>query len=128
VRRKKPPWAVMRALTNLLGKVSVRGVERLQVGPLGIRLYRPAGVLAATPALVWMHGGGFVFGSAAQDHLFHDEDLGYADLLRAAGVPCDVHVVEGAFHGFDTVAPKSGPARAFRDAQVESLGDALGRS
>ncbi len=40
--------------------------------------------------------------------LFHDEDLEYAERLRAAGVPCEVSVVEGAFHGFEAIAPKTG--------------------
>lgn len=58
--------------------------------------------------------------------LFFDEDLAYAERLRAAGVPCDVHVVDGAFHGFDSVAPKTGVTRAFRDAQVTALSVAFG--
>jgi acetyl esterase/lipase len=270
----------MRALTQALSWLPARGVERLQVGPIGIRLHRP---VAATPrpALVWLHGGGFVIGAAAQDDrlcrelcrrlgivvaavdyrlapkhpfptpledcfdaltwvcdqpyvdasqlavggasaggnlgaalahiardrgvqlalqllsypmlddrtclradiderlfrawdnasnrfgwrtytgvnpgsedmpplaaparaadlsglapawigvgtadLFHDEDLVYAERLRAAGVPCDVHVVDGAFHGFDTVAPRTGVTRAFREAQVLALAAALDR-
>ena len=53
--------------------------------------------------------------------LFHDEDLAYADRLRAAGVDCSVEVVDGAFHGFDSVHPKARVSRAFRAAQVEAL-------
>lgn len=268
----------MRALTATLAKLPARGVDRLQVGPVGIRLHRPV-TTTARPALLWIHGGGFVIGSAAQDDrlcrelckrlgivvaavdyrlapkhpfpvpledcfdaltwvcdqpyvdpsrlavggasaggnlagalaflardrgvglslqllsypmlddrtclrtdvderlfrawdttanrfgwrcytglepgseevpplaslaratdlsglapawlgvgtadLFHDEDIAYAERLRAAGVPCDVHVVEGAFHGFDTVAPKAGVTRAYREAQVAALAAAL---
>jgi acetyl esterase/lipase len=33
----------------------------------GVRLFRPAGVAEPTPALVWIHGGGYVIGSAQQD-------------------------------------------------------------
>ena len=33
--------------------------------------------------------------------LFHDEDLAYAERLRAAGVECETHVVPGMFHGAD---------------------------
>ncbi len=40
--------------------------------------------------------------------LFFDEDMAYAKRLRTAGVPCELHVVEGAFHGFDSVAAKAG--------------------
>ena len=57
--------------------------------------------------------------------LFHDEDLAYAERLRAAGVPCDVEVVDGAFHGFDTIMSKTPVARSFFDAQVEFLRGAL---
>ncbi|MDZ7883333.1 MAG: alpha/beta hydrolase [Mycobacterium sp.] len=53
--------------------------------------------------------------------LFHDEDLAYAQRLRAAGVPCDVEVVQGAFHGFDGVAPKTAVSRAFFDSQCAAL-------
>jgi acetyl esterase/lipase len=58
--------------------------------------------------------------------LFFDEDVTYAKRLRSAGVPCELHVVEGAFHGFDSVAPKAGITRAFRIEQVQALASALG--
>lgn len=57
--------------------------------------------------------------------LFYAEDLAYADRLRAAGVPCQIDVVQGAFHGFDTVAPKSGVARSFFGTRASALRDAL---
>jgi acetyl esterase/lipase len=53
--------------------------------------------------------------------LFHDEDLDYAARLQAAGVPCEVHVVPGAFHGFDGVAPKADISTGFFDSQCASL-------
>ena len=53
--------------------------------------------------------------------LFHDEDVAYADRLRAAGVPCETLVVPGAFHGFDTVAPDTRVARAFFESQRAML-------
>lgn len=268
----------MRAVTAALAQLPARGAERLRVGQVGVRLYRPPRS-DARPALLWIHGGGFVIGTAAQDDrvcrelakrlevvvaavdyrlapqhrfpvpledcfdaltwlsdqpyvddsklavggasaggglaaaiamlardrgvpltfqllsypmlddrtclrtdideqlfrawnneanafgwrcytglepgsddipalaaparatdlsglapawigvgtadLFYDEDLEYAERLRAAGVPCDVHVVDGAFHGFDSVAPKTGVTRAFRDAQAAALSAAL---
>lgn len=58
--------------------------------------------------------------------LFHDEDLDYAARLQAAGVPCDVHVVPGAFHGFDGIAPKTDISRAFFDSQCASLRQSFG--
>ncbi len=57
--------------------------------------------------------------------LFLDEDLAYADRLRGAGVPCDVHVVEGAFHGFDVVRPRASVTDRFRAAQVDALAPLL---
>lgn len=53
--------------------------------------------------------------------LFHDEDLAYAERLRAAGVPCEVMVIEGAFHGFDGIAPRAGVSRAFFASQCALL-------
>ncbi len=58
--------------------------------------------------------------------LFYDEDVAYADRLRAAGVTCDVMVVDGAFHGFDAVAPSTRVTRSFRDAQIDALAEAFG--
>lgn len=57
--------------------------------------------------------------------LFHDEDLAYAERLRAAGVPCDVEVVEGAFHGFDGIVPKASVSQQFFDSQCAMLQRAL---
>lgn len=53
--------------------------------------------------------------------LFHDEDLTYAERLRAAGVPCEVEVVPGAFHGFDGAVPKAEVSKAFLTSQIEFL-------
>ncbi len=57
--------------------------------------------------------------------LFHDEDLAYAERLRAAGVPCDVEVVPGAFHGFDSWAAKAAVSQRFLDSQCKALGAAM---
>ncbi len=68
-RRAVYPWSL-----PLLKRVPLRrpvrrdGVEvlTLQSGA-GVRLYRPAGAAADTPALLWIHGGGYVLGSPEQD-------------------------------------------------------------
>lgn len=60
--------------------------------------------------------------------LLHDEDLAYAERLTAAGVPCQVEVVEGAFHGFDRVAPNVGVSQRFFTSQCNSLRAALALS
>ncbi|ULE34569.1 alpha/beta hydrolase [Mycobacterium sp. IDR2000157661] len=57
--------------------------------------------------------------------LFHDEDLAYAERLRAAGVPCEVEVVDGAFHGFDGIVPKAEVSLAFFNSQCAMLRQAL---
>ncbi|WIB61645.1 alpha/beta hydrolase fold domain-containing protein [Curtobacterium sp. MCLR17_007] len=63
-------------------------------------------------------------GVGAND-LFHDEDVEYAERLRAAGIDCTLEVVPGAFHGFDAVMPKAGVSRAFWLAQARALQGAL---
>jgi acetyl esterase/lipase len=57
--------------------------------------------------------------------LFHDEDVDYAGRLTAAGVPCRVEVVNGAFHGFDQMVPKAGVSQSFFASQCASLRTAL---
>ena len=57
--------------------------------------------------------------------LFHDEDLAYADRLAAAGVPCEVEVVPGAFHGFDGIAPKAEVSQRFSASQIAWLRQTL---
>jgi acetyl esterase/lipase len=57
--------------------------------------------------------------------LFHDEDLAYAERLTGAGVPCQVEVVPGAFHGFDQVVPKAAVSQSFFASQCASLRTAL---
>ncbi|MFZ5445860.1 MAG: alpha/beta hydrolase [Myxococcota bacterium] len=57
--------------------------------------------------------------------LFHDEDVEYARRLRAAGVPVELELVEGAFHGFDAVAPRNPVSQCFFEAQVAALERAL---
>lgn len=45
-----------------------RGVEVLTLGSgVGVRVYRPTGVTEPGPALLWIHGGGYVIGNAKQD-------------------------------------------------------------
>jgi acetyl esterase/lipase len=57
--------------------------------------------------------------------LFYQEDVTYADRLRAAGVACALDVVNGGFHGFDLIRPKAGVSQAFHSAQVAALAAAL---
>jgi acetyl esterase/lipase len=60
--------------------------------------------------------------------LFHDEDVEYAGRLGEAGVPCELEIVPGAFHGFDGIAAKSQVAQSFFDSQVTFLRPVLADS
>lgn len=58
--------------------------------------------------------------------LFVEEDVDYARRLIAAGVPTELVVTPGAFHGFDAVAPDTGLAKRFTAAKIAALGRAFG--
>ena len=51
--------------------------------------------------------------------LFHDEDVAYADQLRACGVPCELVTVPGMYHGADGIALKAPAMREFRRGMVD---------
>ncbi|MGW0041476.1 alpha/beta hydrolase [Rhodococcus sp. NPDC003348] len=57
--------------------------------------------------------------------LFHDEDVAYAARLNDAGVPCTLHVVPGAYHGFDLVEGRSAISRTYRREQLRALASHL---
>ncbi len=46
--------------------------------------------------------------------LFHDEDVAYAQRLRAAGVPTHLEVVPGGYHGFDVIGAYTSAVRRFK--------------
>jgi triacylglycerol lipase len=56
--------------------------------------------------------------------LFVDEDIEYARRLIAAGVPTELHVHPGAFHGFDAL-PGPAVADRARSARLDALTRAL---
>lgn len=58
--------------------------------------------------------------------LFHDEDIEYAQRLRAAGVPCELEIVDGAFHAFDQMAVTTEVSKSFFASQVAVLREAFG--
>lgn len=59
--------------------------------------------------------------------LFHNEDLRYAERLVEAGVPCELNVIHGAYHGFDAAAPKAAVSRAYFESQCAALREAFHR-
>ncbi|MDR2453141.1 MAG: alpha/beta hydrolase [Bifidobacteriaceae bacterium] len=81
--------ASARRLARLVGGLQVarpeRGVQITQVraGAARLRLYRPAAPRQARPAagLLWIHGGGYLFGRARQD------DFLCARVARELGLP-----------------------------------------
>ena len=59
---------VLQRLTRLQNRHTPEDVEVLTLSSgVGVRLFRPAGVHTPAPALLWIHGGGYVLGSPAQD-------------------------------------------------------------
>jgi acetyl esterase/lipase len=59
---------VIRALSGLQRGRGTGDVEALTLGSgVRVRLHRPVGVEQPAPALLWIHGGGYVIGSAQQD-------------------------------------------------------------
>ena len=58
--------------------------------------------------------------------LFRDEDVAYAEALRAAGVPCETIVVDGVFHGFDGVVQGSAATRRFRESMFAAMKEVAG--
>ena len=55
------------------------------------------------------------------EDLFHDECVDYANRLHAAGVPTQLRIVPGGFHGFDVVGPQTSVVRQFRADQLAAM-------
>lgn len=53
--------------------------------------------------------------------LFHPENEAYARRLTDSGVACEWTSVPGAYHGFDTSAPRAEVCKAYLDSQVSAL-------
>lgn len=58
--------------------------------------------------------------------LFVSEDVEYARRLTLAGVPTELLVVPGGFHGFDRMAPSTSRARSFTRSKLDALRRAFG--
>jgi acetyl esterase/lipase len=57
--------------------------------------------------------------------LFVDENIEYAQRLIQAGVPTELHVYPGAFHGFDIFAPSATVSKQFKAERDSALKRAL---
>jgi acetyl esterase/lipase len=53
--------------------------------------------------------------------LFAGENIEYARRLNEAGVPTELLVIPGAFHGFDQIAPDAPQSKQFTNGKVEAL-------
>jgi acetyl esterase/lipase len=63
-----PPLPLSRVFVALLAPVRPRGVEVVRLGDgVGLRVHRPPSDTDPAAALLWIHGGCYVSGSAAQD-------------------------------------------------------------
>ena len=56
----------VRLLTGMTKLLPTKNVEVETVGSITVRVHRPTGA-QVRPALLWIHGGGYVIGTAAQD-------------------------------------------------------------
>jgi acetyl esterase/lipase len=59
--------------------------------------------------------------------LFVVEDLEYSRRLIEAGVPTELHIVPGAFHGFEAIVIASSASRRYRLTLFNALARAFGR-
>jgi triacylglycerol lipase len=59
--------------------------------------------------------------------LFLQEDIDYASRLLAAGVPTELHVIPGAYHAFEALAPQSAAAQAYFRLRRDALERAFRR-
>jgi len=53
--------------------------------------------------------------------LFLNENIEYAQRLLAAGVPTELHVYPGAYHGFNGIAPRADIAQRFNNGRDNAL-------
>jgi acetyl esterase/lipase len=120
--RKVSPYVgeyIWTAVSNQFGWSSLLGVPAgSQIVPDGAVPARVRDLAGLPPAFI---------GVGALD-LFIEEDLEYARRLITAGVPVEVHVAPGTYHGFDKLAPATAPARHFTATLVAALGRLIAAS
>lgn len=65
-------YKIQRAIMQVLGNAGrLRDVPVISVNEhVTVRMHRPAGLPERAPALLWIHGGGTIMGTAAQDDKF----------------------------------------------------------
>ena len=90
----------------------------------GTRLAKASRTYAAAARAENLAGLPPTFISVGALDIFLDEDIDYAKRLLAAGVPTELHVYPGAYHGFDLALDADVTKRFRRDA-VQALKRAL---
>lgn len=58
--------------------------------------------------------------------LFRDENIDYAQRLMAAGIPTDLLVYAGMFHGVELAVPDATPSKRMREGYLSGLKRAIG--
>jgi acetyl esterase/lipase len=53
--------------------------------------------------------------------LFRDEDIAFANRLMQAGVPCELHVNPGSYHGSELFAPEAPLSRRILAARIDAM-------
>ncbi|QUQ63932.1 alpha/beta hydrolase [Kutzneria sp. CA-103260] len=76
---------VMRFMTRMAARTTPPDVEVVAVGEqASVRVFRPASGRRSAPALLWIHGGGYVAGNAAFEDTFCREVAGRLDVVVAS--------------------------------------------
>jgi acetyl esterase len=90
-------------------------------GSFRVRIYRPAAAVPGRPAVVWVHGGGFVGGSIDD----HEGDLVSRELCARAGtvvVSVDYHLADGRTVTYPTLHREVAEAVRWTRANATRLG------
>src|SRR4029077_18395508 len=83
----------------------------LATGPAGAGPARAGNLAGLPPAFI---GGGAIY-------LFVDEDVEYARRLINGRVPTELHVIPGAYHGFDVLVPDAAVSKRFTESWMVAL-------
>ncbi len=92
--------------TSLLGVTA--GSDRVPAGSVPARVENLSGL---PPAFI----------AVGSIDLFVEEDVEYARRLIAAGVPTELHVLPGAYHGFDFIVPTASISTRFTECWTAAL-------
>ena len=84
--------------------------------------------LAAPARVENLAGLPATFMATAALDMFAEEDLEYARRLMRAGVPTEIYVAPGAFHGFEAMAPDAAVSKRFIAQADDALTRAFSRS